>query len=71
MVAEALRRILTRLKEEAKIKGVHVSKNLHIFYLLFLDDVLFFGVTTRKHHIVDVLTKVFSVTRLEKLFKKP
>jgi hypothetical protein len=43
LIVEGLSRILKKLVEEDKIKGVAVAKGIRITHLLFVDDIILFG----------------------------
>jgi hypothetical protein len=43
LIVEGLSRLLKKLVEEDKIKGVAVAKGIRITHLLFVDDIILFG----------------------------
>ena len=46
LIAEVLRRLLHREKEVSLIKGVKISNQIELTHILFVDDVLMFGMGT-------------------------
>ena len=47
LVIEGLSRIILHVKVEHKIKGINITHSLPITHLLFVDDVLIFGLGNR------------------------
>ena len=48
LVIEGLSRIILHVKVEHKIKGINITHSLPITHLLFVDDVLIFGLGNRE-----------------------
>lgn len=60
LVIEGLSRLINEAKKKMKIKGIKISSSLFIMHLLFVDDVLIFGVGsvaewTFYKEIIDIL----------------